>query len=674
MAKALAVRRSTAQPITIDTVSGAITNLGATIASLQTTSLFPARCVNLETTFDGETYALVLNNTSSVEIRKLVSGNWNVMATYTPGVDHTFTPLCAHVVNNTITAIWTDLHPTTFSVIGFTGAISVGDTFRQGVATATVLSTSSPGPAATVKVNVTAGTFVLGAFTGTPTTLNLTSYIGTINIGDVITQGLTTGIVVGILGLTVQVNVTAGVFVAGAFLDTSSGATGVIASVTPATSGTISVITPSADGIRVVTSTDGTTWSAINNGTKPILDSLGGHSIVYKSAIWFATATGLWSVAPLHRSLTLAPVVGTFTVGEQVTAPGSKTGIVRGFSGSTLKIDSLTGPAFVVTDIVTGVQSGAVGTITAITIFTSASLDTGDDLGLTGATGASNLLGCFTNWDGVLFFLQPKTANGPTKIYKLSPLWTIGTVAVTPQWTNTAYTGLPDPSFVTVANDAGSACLFANNNDALCVLFSGATGTKLARTTSKVAPLMFTDVTNSILPASLAVKTSLGIVLYDDDRRRTNNKQWLLIRDVAASSLYVCPWDGTNALTIAATLPGADYLLPASHAGEEVTYTNFAPSVRITAVSAPFPGRTRIDYKVRCNPAHPVDVFGEYTIDGTNFFPMTQGDGDSGSTNLATSPSGSPVGTYFFYWDAFVDLDGDFESMGVRIFARISGV
>lgn len=541
MAKAHALKRSTSQPVTIDTVGGTVSNVGTAIAGLQTTSVFPARCVNLETTFDGDTYGVVLTALGGIQIQKYNGTSWSTVAgPFAPGVGHAFTPLCIHVINNIIVALWTD--------------------------------------------------------------------------------------------------------VAG-----------------------------SGDGIRGVTSFNGTSWTAIPNGTAAINSSLGGHSAVYRSAVWFATAAGLWAIAPLHRTLTLTGVVGLYTPGELVTGSiTSTTAIVRDFSGATLKVDSIVGGTgdFNAGETVTG-AGGATGVVSGNTMYVNAGPDIGNDGNLGGSSGPANQLGSFASWDGTLHFIQPRTAANPTRLYQLNPSWSPTSILPAPQWTNTSITGLPDVSLATVTNDAGMWCLFVNNNNELSLFFSGATSTKLATTTSKVLPLQFTDVTNSILPTSLANKTNLGIVLYDDDRRRTNNLQWFFIRDLAALSLYVCPWDGTSPIGISATLSGADYMLPFTHHGEEPTFTNYAPAVRITAVSQPFPGRVRIDYKVRCNPAHPVDVFGEYSIDGDKFFPMSEGDGDSGSSGLATSPSGN---SYFFYWDAFVDLQGDFTNLDVRILARISGL
>ena len=61
----------------------------------------------------------------------------------------------------------------------------------------------------------------------------------------------------------------------------------------------------------------------------------------------------------------------------------------------------------------------------------------------------------------------------------------------------------------------------------------------------------------------------------------------------------------------------------------------------------------------------------EFSIDGDNWSLMSQGDGDSGVETLASLPVGVP---YFFHWDAFIDLDGNFPFMNMRVVARISGV
>lgn len=540
MAKALAYKRNTAQPVVIDTISGIVSNLGPAIAGAQTTSLFPARSTNLQTVHDGIPYMIGLTAAGTIEVRRYVASAWNVVAgPFTPPVGQSYVPLCIHLINDHICAIWTE--------------------------------------------------------------------------------------------------------VGGA-----------------------------SDGVRFITSTDGTTWSTIVGANATINSAFAGHSIPFKAGIWFATPTGLWAINPLARRFTLAGVVGSYTSGETVTGSVSgTTAIARSFSGTTLRVDTVVGAGFVIGETLTGSSSGATSTISAIRLFEGAQPDQGNDLGLTGATGPANLLGCFASWDGRLYFVQPKTASGPTKLYQLNPTWTPTTELTAPLWTSQTFTGVSDAGFATVSNDAGLWSLFVNRNDELCLFYSGTTGTKLARTTSKAAPFTFTDLTSTALPAAISTRTNLGITLYADDRRRSKNLHWFLVRDASAGSTYLCSWDGSAAVSLDFSLAGSDYILPANRRGEETTWTNLAPAARITAVSQPFPGRVRIDYVVRCDPAHLVDVIPEYSIDGDQFFPMTEGDGDSGSTGLSASPAGT---NYFFFWDAFADLDGDFPNLNMRIVARISGV
>lgn len=543
MAKAMALLRSTSQPTTIDTVATSTATLGTTIPGMETTNLFPSRSTNLITVFQGDPYIIVRSAIGDIEVYQLVSGTWGLVAgPYVPPGGHAYTPICLHVVNDTLVAMWSD--------------------------------------------------------------------------------------------------------VAGA-----------------------------GDGIRAAVSTDGSTWTALlTDGTTPVGSTLSGHSIVYRSAIWFTTEVGLWAFAPLARILGLAGVIGAFQIGETITGGVSgTTAVVRSFTGgSTLRVDTVSGSGFVAAELVTGGMSGATGTISTITRFVNATPDTGDDTGLGGATGPANSLGTFASWDGVLYFIQPETALGSTKLYQLNPAWQATDDVPAPQWTSLLFSGLSSVSFASIAADSGpSAMLFVNRNDELSLFYSGATGTKLAKTTSKVFPLTFTDLTNTLLPTELSSKTDVSVVLYADDRRRENNLHWFFLRDVSAVNTIVAKWDAVTAVESQGTLSGADYMLPAARRGEEATFTNLEPTVHITSVTQPFDGRVRIDYTVRSDSSSPVDVIPEYSIDGDEFFEMTQGDGDSGKEDLATSPAGTP---YFFNWDAFADLDGDFLNMHLRIIARISGV
>lgn len=540
MAKALVIRRSTAQPATVDTVTITLPSLGNTIAGMQTTPLFPSRCVNIFTVFIGDPFLMVRNAVGEIEILRYVGGTWSVVAgPFAPAVGHSLTPLCLHVVNDTLVALWSD-------------------------------------------------------------------------------EG------------------------------------------------------PSNDGIASSISLTGTSWSTPTTELAPIGASNGGHSIVYRGAIWFATAIGLWCYAPRNRFITLTGILGIYTPGETVVGSSSSTtGVVRSFNAPILRVDTVSGSGFTAAETITGSQSGATGSVSTVTRFVNPLPDTGNDTFLTGANGAANLIGTFASWDGILYFIQPKTASGSTRIYQLDSAWSSGLNVPAPQWTNLSFSGLVDAGFATVSSDSGMWSLFVNKLDELCLFYSASGSTKLAKTTSKTLPLVFTDLTNTLLPSTIATKTNLGINLYTDDRRRDNILQSFLIRDLSANSLIVTSWDGASAVEVKGTLTGEDYMLPASRLGQESTFTNLQPACQITDVAQPFPGRLRIDYLVRCDPARTVDISAEYTIDGDQWFPMTEGDGDSGSTGLSATPAGIP---YFFNWDAFADLDGDLDNVDLRVVPRISGV
>ena len=541
MAKTFALQRSTAQPVTINTVTITLPTLGNPIAGMQTTPLLPTRCVNLQTVLGGDPYLLTLSAIGNIEIQSYVSGTWSLVAgPFTPAVGHVLTPLCLHVVNDVIVALWSD----------------------EGGAN---------------------------------------------------------------------------------------------------------------DGIGSSNSTDGASWSTPAIELAPIGASNGGHSTVYRGAIWFATAIGLWCYAPLNRFITLGGIVGSYDVGEAVVGSlSSTTAVVRSFNAPILRVDMVSGTGFVAGDVITGQLSGAIGTTSTLTRFVNPLPDTGNDTFLSGASGSANLVGTFASWDGVLYFVQPKTASGATRFYQLDSAWESSTLVPSPQWTYlTGTTGLVDAGFATVGADSGMWSLFVNVLDELCLFYSGSGSTKLARVNGKTLPLVFTDLTNTLLPSTIATKTNLGITLYTDDRRRDNVLQTMFIRDLSGSSLIVTSWDGAASVVVKGTLSGVDFILPASHRGQESTFTNLQPACKITATAQPFPGRLRIDYLVRSDPARTVDVIPEYSISGDQWFPMTEGDGDTGISGLPATPAGVP---YFFHWDIFSDLDGDFDNMELRVVPHISGV
>jgi len=540
MAKTFALRRATAQPETIDTITVQAGSLGAPIPGMQITPVFPARCVNLYTVFAGDPYLLVVSAIGDIEIHVLVGGAWSLTAgPFSPPVGHVITPICLRVINNTLVALWSD----------------------EGGAN---------------------------------------------------------------------------------------------------------------DGISVTTSTNGSSWTTPTTELAPIGSSRGGPSITYRLSIWFTTSIGLWCYAPFSRFVNLAGIAGSYTVDEQVIGSVSLTSAtVRSFNSPLLRLDAVAGTGFIPGETLTGVSSGSTGTVTTVTSFVNPAPDIGNNGNLgSGLQGASNALGSFARWDGSLYFVQPKTPGGPTRFWQLDSAWEAPLKVPAPQWTEQTYSGLVDAGFATLGDDAGLWSLFVNKTDELCLFYSASGSTKLAKTTSKTLPMMFTDLTNSLLPVSIASKTNLGVTLYTDDRRRDNVLHNLIIRDTSAGATIVTTWDGISEVEIKGTLPGVDYMLPADQRGQESTFTNLQPACQMTLSTQSFPGRIRLDYIVRSSPARTMDIVAEYSVLGDRWFPMTEGDGSSGTIGLPASPIGTP---YFFNWDAFADLDGDLNNVEMRIVPRISG-
>lgn len=303
---------------------------------------------------------------------------------------------------------------------------------------------------------------------------------------------------------------------------------------------------------------------------------------------------------------------------------------------------------------------------------TLGAFDTGDDSLI---SGQKVNFGCFAVWDRDLYFLLPTTTSGAAPmLYKLDRTWTTSTP--TPRFTN-QLVAFPTAGAVLVNNDTGNYALFVNKVGVLTALYSGDIGSKLVRIQRVGTALSATDVSDPLLPADLRAEPHLGFSFYADDRRRLNEQHTILVRyrPSIPVAVLVGSWDGVSAITINGTLDdggvGLDLILPEDERGDFRTWTNNQPVCAITATSQPFPGRVRLDYIVRDEHSRPVDVFGEYSIDGQTWLPMTQGDGDSGSESLGTVPTGS---AYFFYWDAFNDLQGDSDHIDVRLIARISGV
>ena len=297
--------------------------------------------------------------------------------------------------------------------------------------------------------------------------------------------------------------------------------------------------------------------------------------------------------------------------------------------------------------------------------------DTGDDTFLLSAVTAA---GSFAPWNNDLHFLRPDSGTGPA-LYRLSSTWSIAAPIAPPAWTNQAATGFPSVGVLTAAPDGGNYCLFRNVVDELCAIISGASGTFLIKTDASSYPA-FTDVTATLLPASIAALVDAGSALYEDDRRRTNQLQYFVIRDPVMMDTYILSWDGVNAMQIVATYNSFEIMPPNDPKADYRTYTAQEPTIEFdpsSPPSEPFPGRVLLPYIVKDVFSRLVDISPEYSEDGDEWFPMTEGNTElsDGTTNLITSPSGE---SHTFAWDAFVDLNGDKSDLKMRIVARISGV
>jgi len=284
--------------------------------------------------------------------------------------------------------------------------------------------------------------------------------------------------------------------------------------------------------------------------------------------------------------------------------------------------------------------------------------------------------GCFASWSNDLYYLLPTTsAVQLPKLYKLNDQWTVAVPSAIPAWTNTGV-AFPTAGALSLGNDGPTYALFVNRNTTLTAWYSGNVRTRVVLLQETGGGLTPTDVTDLTLTATISAKTYAGWSIYVDDRRRSNEQQMIVCRDIGnvPNQIILFSWSGVGFATLMTTLDngglGFDLMLPNEERGDFRTFTDVKPAAFITATSTPWAGRTQIDYTIRDALSRPVAVFGEYSLDKQTWAQMTQGDADSGSTNLVTSPLGV---SYFFYWDAFEDLADDYNSVDIRIVVRISG-
>lgn len=337
----------------------------------------------------------------------------------------------------------------------------------------------------------------------------------------------------------------------------------------------------------------------------------------------------------------------------------------------TQPLDTRAGPNIVWHSVVWFTTSEGIGYYDPASNTIASTLDKGDDLGI---VGQKVNFGSFTFFANDLYYVLPTDIpGGAPELYKLDRTWSVSSPV--PVFINQIIV-IPGTGAITINNDTGNYSLFVNAADVMSLLYSGGNGSKLVTIARSGTSYTVTDLSATLLPIQFRNEPNLGFSYYVDDRRRTNEKHIVIIRfrPSIPVSVIIARWDGITEIEQVATLDdngsGLDLIVPDEERSDFRTFTNNQPSVFVDDFSQPFPGRVRIDYTIRDQNARPIDITPEYSIDGQSWSVMTEGDGDSGIASLPSSAIGI---SYFFFWDAFADLDGD-QNVDIRIVARISGV
>jgi len=304
--------------------------------------------------------------------------------------------------------------------------------------------------------------------------------------------------------------------------------------------------------------------------------------------------------------------------------------------------------------------------------FLTGAPDTGDDGGIVKSGPVTPSNGCFASWNDDLYYLLQDDQSSGAQLYKLDPTWDVSAPTPIPAWTNQNATGIPDAPGALGGTSRSYPLLFKNVKDELCILHGGASGeTYLVKTSGSTFPA-FTDET-ALLPELYKDLTQPQIALYEDDRRRTNPRQFIWFRDESTLSVHISEWDGESPFVVGATISGSLILFsPNEPRGDYRTFTDLQPAVFWNGAPVEnFPGQYTLSYTVRDSSSRLITISPEYSTDGDEWSPMTEGDGGDGVSDLASSPAGV---SHTFIWDAFIDLSGTVPNMQMRIVPRISGV
>jgi len=197
-------------------------------------------------------------------------------------------------------------------------------------------------------------------------TMQLTAIIGVLFVGDTVTQGPATGIVVAVNGAAVTINTTVGVFTTGAIVDTTSGATATVAGITSDTLASGETFEGLTSGTEGSMRAFNTTYAVVDRITT-LAGFTPGETLVGLTSGNYAVAGTTTELiqGPLQARIDLTGVVGTLTINEELTGVTSgSVAIVRDVVGASLYVDTITLPGFTIGETVTTV--GGSGTVAAI--------------------------------------------------------------------------------------------------------------------------------------------------------------------------------------------------------------------------------------------------------------------------------------------------------------------
>ena len=206
------------------------------------------------------------------------------------------------------------------------------------------------------------------------TTLAITSVSGLFKVGDTLTQGGTTGVILRTSSTQLTVQTILGVFGVGPILDTTTGATATTVAVFPNALTNGETITGLTSGTTATMRDFRTTFAAIDRITNPAGFTI-GETLLGGTSGQYAVAGQQFPVVPgpLQWKLNLINVVGQFELDDEIT--GSVSGVVAQVcetcpTGTTfVRVELITQPGFVVGENVSvGPNTGTIQSIEKGTI------------------------------------------------------------------------------------------------------------------------------------------------------------------------------------------------------------------------------------------------------------------------------------------------------------------